>query len=206
MSDEARDIARGLYGRAVPVRPGRDDRVPPTCLRGHDLAIARARSGYHHRYGLTEITCGVCHALGDPLASWCLVDPRRQHALDAAPPTGLVLVRIPPVVRAGVGQLRLWVDGVALADLDVVVCGPCRRAVIEHVRTDEPHRRRGYGRVLVAAALSIAPPTDYRWSTTRVSGDPVARAFWAGIGWPGALGEPAYCTDMERAAGRLPDW
>lgn len=206
MSDQEWDVARGLYGRAVPVRPALDDHVPPTCLRGHNLAIASARSSYHHWYDLTEITCGVCHALSDPLASWCLVDPSRQHALDTAPCTGLVLVRIPPAVRGGVGQLGLWIDGVPLADLDLAVCGPCKRAVIEHVRTDESHRRRGYGRVLVAAAFTLAPPTDYHWSTTRVSDDPVARAFWAGVSWPGKLGDATYCSDMERAAGRLPDW
>lgn len=201
-----RDIARGLYGSALPVRPAHDDRVPLDCLRGHRLAIAGARSSYHHRYALTEITCGVCQSLGDPLASWCLVDPTRQHAVDAAPTTGLVLVRIPPTVRAGTGQLRLWIDGIARADIDVTVCAPCQRGVIEHVRTDEPHRRRGYGRVLVAAALALAPPSRYHWSTTEVEDNPISRAFWAGIDWPGELGEPAYCTDMERAAGRLPDW
>jgi len=62
------------------------------------------------------------------------------------------------------------------------------------------------GRVLIAAALSLAPPADYRWTLTQVADDPVAHAFWAGIDWPGELGEPAYCTDMERAAERLPDW
>ncbi|TDV47928.1 hypothetical protein CLV71_109163 [Actinophytocola oryzae] len=201
-----RDVARGVYGAARPVRPARDERIPLDCLRGHRLAIAGARSSYHHRYALTEITCGVCYALHDPLASWCLVNPARQHTVDGAPRTGLVLVRVPPDTRAGVGQLRLHVDGVALADIDVAVCGPCRRGVIEHVRTDEPHRRRGYGRVLVAAALTLAPPDTYQWSTTEVADDPVARAFWAGIDWPGDLAGPVYCTDMERAAGRLPDW
>jgi GNAT superfamily N-acetyltransferase len=205
VSDRERDVGRGLYGRALPVRPGRDNRIPPACPRGHDLAIAGARSGYHHRYALTEITCGVCDSLRDPLASWCLVDPARQHTLATAPHTGLVLVRIPPVARGGTGHLKLWIDGVARADIDLAVCGPCKRAVIEHVRTDESHRRRGYGRVLVTAALSLAPAAEYRWSTTRIDDD-VARAFWAGIGWPGELGKPAYCTDMERAAGRLPDW
>jgi GNAT superfamily N-acetyltransferase len=195
-----------LYGRALPVRPGHHDRVPSTCLRGHNLAIAGASSGYHHRYALTEITCGVCYSLRDPLASWCLINPARQHTLDTAPHAGLILVRIPPEVRGGTGQLQLWVDGIALADIDLAICGPCNRGVIEHVRTDEPHRRHGYGRVLIAAALSLASPTEYRWSTTKVSDDPVARAFWAGIDWPGELGQPAYCTDMERATGRLPDW
>jgi len=206
VSDQKRDVARGLYGRALPVRPAHDDRVPPTCLRGHNLAIASVRSGYHHWYGLTEITCGVCYALHDPLAAWCLVNPARQHNPETAPHHGLVLVRIPSDTRGGVGQLELWVDGVALADIDLAICGPCKRGVIEHVRTDEPHRRRGYGRVLVAAALSLAPPTEYHWSTSKVADNPIARAFWAGINWPGKLGEPAYCSDMERAAGRLPDW
>lgn len=176
--------------------------MPQACLRGHTLAIAGARSSYHHWYGLTELTCGVCHALRDPLASWCLVNPTRQHPLDAAPHTGLVLVRVPPAMRGGAGQLTLWIDGVALADIDLLICGPCRRGVIEHVRTDEPHRRRGYGRVLVAAAFTLAPPAEYDWSTTRVADDPVARAFWAGIDWPGRLGTPSYCSDMDLAAGR----
>lgn len=146
------------------------------CLRGHNLAIAGVRSSYHHWYALTEITCRVCHSLHDPLASWCLVNPTRQHSLDTAPHTGLALVRIPPATRGGIRQLRLWVDGVARADIDVAICGPCKRGVVEHVRTDEQYRRRGYGRVLVAAALSLAPPADYRWSTTKVADDPVARA------------------------------
>jgi GNAT superfamily N-acetyltransferase len=206
VSEQGRDVERGLYGRVVPVRPARDERIPRTCPRGHTLSIAGARSRYHHRYALTGLTCGVCHSLHDPLASWCLVNPARQHAVDDAPQTGLVLVRLPPAVRGGPGQLRLWVDGIALADIDVLICGPCRRGVVEHVRTDLLHRRRGYGRVLVAAALSLAPPASYRWSTTKVTDDPVAMAFWAGVNWPGELGHPAYCADMDRAAGRLPDW
>lgn len=77
--------------------------------------------------------------------------------------------------------------------------------MVEHVRADKPHRRRGHGRVLVAAALFLASPKVFRWSTTKVADNPVARAFRAGINWPGEL-EPTYCTDMERAAGRLPAW
>lgn len=203
VSEQHRDLERGMYGRAVPVRPVLGGRSPTRCLRGHDLAIATARSSYHHWYALTEITCGACYALGDPLASWCLVDPAKQYDAKTAPTSGLVLVRTPPAVRGGVGQIALWVDGEAQADLDLAMCGPCKRAVIEQVRTDNP--RRGYGRVLVAAALVRAPPTVYRWSTTRIADNPVARAFWSGISWPGTLGQPDYCTDMDRAAGRIPD-
>lgn len=179
--------------------------MPPTCLRGHDLVIAGAGSGYHHRYNLTEITCRVCFSLRDPLASWCLVNPAHQHPLATAPHTGLVLVRIPPTTRGGTGQLQLRIDGTPHADIDLTLCAPCKRGVVEHVRTDPSHRRRGYGRVLVAAALCLAPPTTYRWSTTKISEDSIARAFWAGINWPSDLGHPNYCTDMQRAQEAAPD-
>lgn len=200
-----RDLERGMYGREVPVRPAPGGGVPPRCLRGHDLTIARLTNSYHQRYQLDEITCDVCSALHDERRSWCLVDPARQHPAEDAPRRGLVLVRIPPTVRGGVGQMQLRIDGQAHADLDLAVCRPCRRAVLEQVRVDEGRRRRGYGWVLVAAALTLAPPSDYEWSTTRVTGT-IARAFWARVPFPGTLGTPSYCTDMERAAGRLPDW
>lgn len=206
MSGSADDLARGMFGAELPVRPAPRGIGPPHCLNGHDLAVARSHSGYHHRYGLSEVSCNVCTDLHDKRSRWCLVDPARQHAAADAPATGLALVRIPPAERGGVGQLQLRIDGVTLADLDLAVCGPCRRAVLEQLRVDEPHTRRGYGRVLVAAALELAPPSEYRWSTTRVGDTVIARAFWASVSWPGVLGEPEYCTDMERAAGRLPDW
>lgn len=79
-----------------------------------------------------------------------------------------------------------------------------KRAVLERIRVDDRHRRLGYGRVLVTAALTLAP--DYAWSTARVPDDPVVRAFWASVSWPGDLGSQAWCTDMDRASGRLPDW
>lgn len=204
VSEQRRDLERGMYGHALPVRPAPGGRSPTECLRGHNLEIATVRLGYHHWYALTEITCGACHELGDPLGSWCLVDPTRQYDATAAPRSGLVLVRTPPAARGGIGQLALWIDGETQADVDLAICGPCKRAVIEQIRTDVP--RRGYGRVLIAAAFVLAPPNAYRWSTTPIADDPVARAFWAGISWPGKLGRPDYCTDMDRAAGRLPDW
>jgi GNAT superfamily N-acetyltransferase len=205
VSDQDRDVERGLYGRALPVRPAPRGVRPTRCLRAHDLAIATSGTGYHHRYNLGTCTCNICWALRDPLHTWALVDPAGQHTAEDAPNAGLALVRIPPSVRGGTGQLQLRIDGVTLADLGLAVCGPCRRAVLEQVRVDEPHRRQGFGRVLVAAALALALPRDYRWSSTTVDDHVIAHAFWAAVGWPGQF-TPAYCTDMDRAAGRLPDW
>lgn len=59
-----------------------------------------------------------------------------QHQADTAPDYGLALVRNPPAVRGGIGQIRV----------------------------DPAYRRRGYGRVLIATALT----PDYDWSTTKV--------------------------------------
>lgn len=122
-----------------------------------------------------------------------------------APAYGLALVRIPPAVpRSRVGQLQLRVDNVVRGDVDLAVCGPCRRAVLEQVRVDPAYTRRGYGRLLVAAAVAVAP--EFAWSTTAVDqANPIARAFWAAVDWPGQLGTPAYCTDMRRAAGLSTD-
>jgi hypothetical protein len=77
--------------------------------------------------------------------------------------------------------------------------------VLTRVRVDELQRRRGYGRVLVAAAVTLMPGAS--WSTTTIDrNDPVAQSFWAAVLFPGTLGEPQWCTDMQRAAGTLPDW
>lgn len=117
-----------MYGRAVPIRPAPREIHPPHCLRGHDLAVATYTSNYHHLYNLTVIGCNICWELEDPRWNWGLVDPARQHTDADAPTSGLVLVRIPPAnPRGGIGQLQLRIDAVALADLDLAVCGPCRR-------------------------------------------------------------------------------
>lgn len=77
------------------------------------------------------------------------------------------LVTFPPDVAAGAGRIERHLDPYGVvADLDLTVCHACRLAVIEHVRTDPPHRRRGYGRELVTAAVGHGPGCD--WSTTRV--------------------------------------
>jgi GNAT superfamily N-acetyltransferase len=193
------------FGDRRPLRPSPRAHTLDRCLRGHDLRVAGFTTGWSPGLRLPRQTCEVCWALQDERASWCLVDPAEQHQADTAPAYGLALVRIPPAVpRGGVGQLQLRVDGQVRGDVDVAVCGPCRRAVLEQVRVDPGSRRRGYGRVLVAAALALAPSCT--WSTTAVDqADPVACAFWATIDWPGQLGTPAYCSDMQRAAGLGPD-
>ncbi|HEX6360867.1 GNAT family N-acetyltransferase [Actinophytocola sp.] len=167
--------------------------------------MAGTQTGWAPGLRLARQTCEACWALHDERASWCLVDPAVQHQADTAPAYRLALVRIPPdEPRGGIGQLQLQPDGDVRGDVDLAVCGPCRRAVLEQIRVDPAYRRHGYGRVLIAAALTLAP--GYDWSTTTVDwDDPVARAFWAAIDWPGQLGTPAYCTDMQRAADQLLD-
>jgi hypothetical protein len=64
---------------------------------------------------------------------------------------------------------------------------------------DVEFRRFGYGRVLVAAALTLG--TGYDWSMTAVDSNSIeAKAFWASVGLPGPT-VPAYCSHMRRAAG-----
>ena len=90
--------------------------------------------------------------------------------------------------------------GKTVGDIDVVLCPIEKRAVLEHVRVDESYRRHGYGRVLVAAALTLG--RDYDWSMTAVNKSIEARAFWARIGLPGPT-VPAYCSHMQEASGAV---
>lgn len=111
------------------------------------------------------------------------------------------LVTLPPDLEAGLGRIELHTapHGI-VADLDLAVCHTCHRGVIEHVRTDPPHRRRGHGRALVTAALRRG--TGYAWSTTRVD-TAGAAAFWAAVA-PNLPHQPAYCAHMRRAAALEP--
>ena len=61
-----------------------------------------------------------------------------------------------------------------------------------------PYRRLGYGRVLVAAALTLG--VGYDWSTTAIGDSLPTRAFWARVGLPGPT-TPAYCSHMKEAVG-----
>ena len=202
VSDGAkRSGLQGEFGRAVPVRPAAGEgsaRVPDRCLRGHYLSISGAGNSWSHFYDLPDVTCRVCAALGDPAATWCLIDPARQFASPSAPERGLVLAVIPPVGRGEAGRIELRLNGQTAGEVRLAACGPCRRAVITWVGVEVTCRRLGYGHVLVAGALARAPATRYRWSTTALPDTVEARAFWASIGFPGDVGKPDFCSDMRR--------
>lgn len=193
---------QGEFGHPVPVRPATgngSERTPTRCLRGHVLAVAGAGSGWSHFYSLPDVTCRVCRQLGDPVATWCLIDPTVQYSADGAPTQGLVLVVILPSVRGGVGRIELRLDDRVVGDVDLRACGPCATAVLEHIRVDQQFRGIGYGRVLAAAAFVRAPASRYRWSSTEVNKSVEAWAFWAAVGFPARLGQPEYCADMIHA-------
>lgn len=203
MIDESlrRTLALRQDSGLVPVLPIADP--PEQCPRGHNSKIARALIGYSHIYYANTVTCRVCLELGHEPATWGLIDPAKQ----TTEPTGrgLQLVVTAPPVRGGVGRIALHVDHSCLADVDLMICGPCRRAVLEQIRVDEEVRRLGYGRLVVAAALARAPADQYHWSTTETADSTEARAFWSRVPFPGTLGEPIYCSDMRLAAGLTPE-
>jgi GNAT superfamily N-acetyltransferase len=201
-------LARGEFGSVVPVRPGAT--TPEWCLRGHRLEVAGRNGTYNHVYALHQTSCNVCCELEFDSdmerwrASWCVVDPSRQYDASAAPTDGLVLVRVPPARRAAPGRIELRLAGKTVGDIDVVLCpidGETRRAGT--TRVDELYRRHGYGRVLVAAALTLG--RDYDWSTTAVNKSIEVRTFfWARIGPPGPT-VPAYCSHMQESSGIASD-
>lgn len=183
----------------IPVRPGSGN-DPTRCPWGHDLAIGGCIGSYSHFYYLSEYHCQACKASGRD-GRWALIDPTRQATPDTASNSGLTLVATPPPQRAGVGRIQIRLDRSVLGDIDLSLCPVEQRAVIEHVRVDEQYRRHGFGRVLVAAALARAP--HYTWSTTAVTNEH-ARAFWAAVAPPIAIGEPHWCSHMRIAAGQTP--
>lgn len=205
----------GDYGRGdLPIRPelrhvptaggGGVLDYPRVCPQGH-LGAGQVWVGWHAVYRLPHLTCRACFDRGDRARSeWCLIDPHRQVTSEQADPLGVQIVVIPPLVWAGTGRIEVRFDGRVVTDLDVTLCGgECQRGVIEHVRTDQSYRRRGFGWTAVAAALTRGP--GYAWSTTTVT-DPGAGAFWTAIGFAEAhtLGQPEHCAHMRRAWEQMP--
>jgi hypothetical protein len=116
------------------------------CLRGHLLTVAGGKGSWSHYYRLRVAGCRLCARLefedksARCLADWCLIDPAEQYDVATAPMMGLVLVRVPPAVRAAPGRLELRLDGQVVADADLMLCPVEKRAVFEHVRADVEYR------------------------------------------------------------------
>jgi hypothetical protein len=55
-------------------------------------------------------------------ASWCEIGPAVQYDTATAPDSGLVLVRVPPAVRAAPGRIELRLGRQILGDVDVALC------------------------------------------------------------------------------------
>ncbi|MBN9748617.1 hypothetical protein DMP23_47405 [Amycolatopsis sp. A1MSW2902] len=197
------DTARG-EGQC-PVRPGRvtgDDR-PARCLSGHDLALAGFSLGYNHTYRASTVTCGVCEALRLPRASWALLDPAAANQATAgADVDGLALVVTPPPRPAGVGTIELRTRTESRGRVELLLCGPCRRAVAVALDVPPEHRRTGVGTVLVEAARARA--AGYGWTTVPRGDDPAVRAFWCRVPVLGP-DRPQPCSHMITAGWSHPD-
>lgn len=188
----------------VPVLPlGSAEERSGRCLRGHHPAVAGGSVSWHVLYGANEHRCLLCLRQHDERAIWCVIDPAN---LVDEPGVHLSLVAVPPPARGGVGRITVHVRQHAIGDIDIAVCGPCRRACLEQIRVEEKYRRLGFGRLLLAAALARLPPEHYRWSTTKLEDTIEAKSFWARVDFPGELGKPDYCRDMLVAAGRQVEW
>jgi GNAT superfamily N-acetyltransferase len=152
-------------------------------LRGHRLDLGGRTVTYHHLYRLLcEICCIVEHH--DPparaLAEWAHIDTSVRYSAGSAPEYGLVLVTEPPPHPGGTGYLHLRLDDTSVATIDVTLCGSCHRGTVHSVHVDQRYRRLGYGRTLIAAALTLQP--TYTWTTESKAGTVASTAFWTTTG------------------------
>ncbi|UOX88377.1 GNAT family N-acetyltransferase [Amycolatopsis sp. FBCC-B4732] len=83
-----------------------------------------------------------------------------------------------PVAGSLGGRVELRLDGCEVATAAVSICVSFRTATLYYVHVAAEHRRLGYGRTLVAAAVARAP--TYRWTAPLPSG-PAAQSFRARI-------------------------
>ena len=146
--------------------PGSDSGLPSRpavhherCFNGHDLNVAGRTMGYDHSVYVPTSSCNICQELGLSRSTWFEVDLRFVHE---APSTQaeLGLVARPPAARAGAGQVALHLRNQQIGGINLWLCGVDRSGVIGPVQVDAAYRRRGFGTVLVAAALARGP--DYR--------------------------------------------
>ncbi|MET8848649.1 GNAT family N-acetyltransferase [Amycolatopsis sp. NPDC004625] len=120
----------------------------------------------------------ACEPDARRLAEWALLDVTVQHAPDAAPTGGLVLVAHPPAAGRLAGRVELRLEGVEVGSVTASPCGRCRIATLDYVHVAAEYRCRGFGRTLVAAVVARAP--SYRWTAPLPDG-PVAQSFRARI-------------------------
>jgi hypothetical protein len=193
--------ARRRRDLELPIRPG--TARPTFCPWGHELAVGGARHSWCQDYGAPEYLCEACHALPDRGGRWATIDPSVtcQVREDQVDETRLQLVVIPPSVPRGTGTILLRHGSTIFGHVQLTLCELDRCAVLLGLEVEPQHRRRGAGRVLVAAAK--ARGDGYRWSSNPIGTDPVAIAFWGRVG---LLGESpsAGCTH-QIDAGALPE-
>ncbi|KZB82731.1 hypothetical protein AVL48_37570 [Amycolatopsis regifaucium] len=145
-------------------------------------------AGYSHRYGTSSFICTACRDAGGPDAGeWITINPDLPHQLRPDQVDGLKisLVVVPPDSPAGAGQIQLVHQGEVYGYIALALCGTCRRAVVQYLEVAEARRRRGVGRVLVAAARARCE--GYLVTTAPLGTDPACTRFWAQVG---LLGPP----------------
>lgn len=171
------------------MRPSRSPTAGDRCPWGCDLSVAGSKAGYSHWYGAPTFTCTACRNVGGPHAGeWITVNPGVEHQkrLDEREGLKISLVVLPPEVPAGVGQIQLVHQATVLGYVDLSLCPHgCRRAVVQHLEVAAERRRRGVGRVLVAAARARCE--RFAVTTAPLPADPVCTRFWAQVG---LLGRP----------------
>ncbi|MEV6639378.1 GNAT family N-acetyltransferase [Amycolatopsis sp. NPDC051371] len=179
-----RSDARREFGELIPVRPATGR--PTVCLRGHrlDFDLYGKLAPYSHRYRLHATLCEVCRAwraATRPSGVWPngLTSTSRASALPTRRPAK-DSSSSPVHRRTGPWRARSLSTsmGSQVATATLSICVPCWMATLDYVHVAAGHRRLGYGRTLVAAALARAPA--YRWTAPLPTG-PVAQSFRARI-------------------------
>ncbi|GAA4859511.1 MULTISPECIES: GNAT family N-acetyltransferase [Saccharopolyspora] len=119
----------------------------------------------------------------------------------------LELLVTPADPPAGHTAIEILLGGLIVGDVDLLMCDPCRLAVVDHIRIDPRCRRRGLATRALDAVLATWP--EHRWSTAPIDDTPEAMAFWRSLDWPGPLGRPDGCAHLGGAEPGRPgsaDW
>ncbi len=172
------------------IRPSRSPTAGERCPWGCDLAVAGVAAGYSHWFGASSFVCEACRATGGPDAgAWITINPGVEHQKRPHEVNGLKisLVVLPPEIPAGTGQIQLVHQSQVLGYVALSLCPEgCGRAVVQHLEVATEWRRRGVGRVLVAAARARCERAAIT-TTAPLPPDPVSTRFWSQVG---LLGPP----------------